>query len=267
MIRKFIRQLLVSLLVFAAMLFAFSRIDWMEVFKLRRSIIEKKLDSVHWELFTPSGTLVGNKMLTAPLDSLLSILCQANGMKRDKVTLYLIRSDEVNAHACPGNRLLVHTALIESCRNAEELCGVLAHELAHIQCGHIMQKLAKEMGTTAMVALIGGNSGTEALAEIMRILSSTAYDRTLEREADRLAVRYLLCAGIDPRPFGEFLERLAEEENRPSLTEWISTHPNSKERSRLVYSLSDRKSGKHSFIRLMSDGEWNTYRQAVRAAR
>lgn len=41
MIQKVIRQSLVSLLVFVAVLFAFSRVDWMELFGLHRSIIEE----------------------------------------------------------------------------------------------------------------------------------------------------------------------------------------------------------------------------------
>ncbi len=263
MIQKVIRQLLVSLLVFAAALFAFSRVDWMELFGLHRSIIEEKLGDVYWELFSQSETFIDDEALTAPLDSMLSTLCRANGMERGKVSLHLVKCDEVNAYACPGNYLVVYTALIDSCRNAEELCGVLAHELAHIERGHVMQKLIKEMGIAALSTMLGGNGGTEALVEVMRILSSTAYDRTLESEADSLAVDYLLRADVNPRPFGEFLSRLAEEEKLPSLTEWISTHPDSKKRGRLIFDRADRETAERTFVRLMPAGEWDAYRQAV----
>lgn len=263
MIQKVIRQSLVSLLVFVAVLFAFSRVDWMELFGLHRSIIEERLGDVYWELFSQSETFIDDETLTASLDSLLSTLCRANGMERDEVSLHLVECDEVNAYACPGNHLVVYTALIDSCRNAEELCGVLAHELAHIERGHVMQKLIKEMGIAALAAMVGGNGGTETLAEVMRILSSTAYDRTLESEADRLAVDYLLRANVNPRPFGEFLLRLAEEEDLPSLAEWISTHPDSKKRSQLICDRADREAGKHAYLHLMTNDEWEAYRQAV----
>ncbi len=234
MIRKVIRQSLVSLLVFAAVLFAFSRVDWMAVFGLRHGIIEEKLGEVYWDLFSHSETFVGDAALTAPLDSLLDTLCRANGIDRGGVSLHLVESEEVNAYACPGNHIVVHTSLVDACRNEAELCGVIAHELAHLQCGHVMQKLVKEMGIAALAGMMGGNAGTETLAEVMRILSSTAYDRTLENEADDRAVDYLLQAGIDPRPFGEFLLRLSGDEDLPSLAEWISTHPESEKRSRRI---------------------------------
>lgn len=264
MIRKVIRQSLVSLLVFAAVLFAFSRVDWMEVFGLHRNIIEEKLGDLYWEFVSESETFVGDGSLTVPLDSLFSTLCRANGIDRSRVSLHLVVSDEVNAFACPGNHLVVYTALIDSCRSAEELCGVLAHELAHIERGHVMQKLIKEMGLAALTGLVGGNAGAGTMAELMRILSSTAYDRSLESEADDLAVTYLLQAGINPRPFGEFLFRLSEEEELPSLAEWISTHPDSGKRSRLIGSRAEREGQGRTFMRLMQPAEWDAYRKALR---
>jgi predicted Zn-dependent protease len=42
----------------------------------------------------------------------------------------------------PGNRLVVFSGLIGACENAEELCGVLAHEIAHMEEGHIIVRLA-----------------------------------------------------------------------------------------------------------------------------
>ena len=73
MIQKVIRQSLVSLLVFVAVLFAFSRVDWMELFGLHRSIIEEKLGDVYWELFSQSETFIDDEDLTAPLDSLRTL--------------------------------------------------------------------------------------------------------------------------------------------------------------------------------------------------
>ena len=195
---------------------------------------------------------------------LLRRLCRANGMDRSKIKLHVVQDDEVNAFACPGNHLVVYTALIDSCRSAEELCGVLAHELAHIERGHVMQKLIKEMGLAALTGLVGGNAGAATMAELMRVLSSTAYDRSLESEADDLAVTYLLQAGINPRPFGEFLFRLSEEEELPSLAEWVSTHPDSGKRSRLIGSRAEREGQGRTFIRLMQPAEWDAYRKALR---
>lgn len=265
MIQKIIRQSLVSLLVFLAVLFAFSRVDWMNLFGLRHTIIEEKLGEMYWDLFSRSETFVEDEELTAPLDTFLTALCRANGIERQRVKLHLVQSGEVNAYACPGDHLVVNTSLVEACNSGEELCGVIAHELAHIERGHVMQKLAKEFGLAALAGMLSGNGGGEAFAEVMRVLSSTAYDRTLESEADRLAVTYLLRAGIDPCPFGDFLLRLAEEENLPSLAEWISTHPDSEKRSRSIRRMATQEKGDRSFHPLMCPDEWDAYRKRVEA--
>ena len=92
-----------------------------------------------------------------------------------------------------------------------------------------------------------------------KLLSSTAYDRTLESEADKTAVFYLLQSGINPEPFGEFLFRLSKEEELPSLTEWVSTHPDSEKRSIQI------KEGSNNirFVKILSMKTWKTLQQAV----
>lgn len=93
----------------------------------------------------------------APLDSLLSHLCEANDIERDKIKLHVVQSNEVNAFAFPDNHLVVFTSLIAKCENQEELCGVMAHEIAHMQKGHIMKKLVKEVGLSALVGMASGD--------------------------------------------------------------------------------------------------------------
>jgi predicted Zn-dependent protease len=74
-------------------------------------------------------------------------------------------------------------------------------------------------------------------------LSSSAYDRKLETEADLTAVGYLEKAGINPEPFANFLYRLSDEtKNLPSQIYWISSHPESKERAEKIMGLIKGKS-------------------------
>jgi predicted Zn-dependent protease len=80
-----------------------------------------------------------------------------------------------------------------------------------------------------------GNGNAEVIKATLKQLSSTAYDRSLETEADLTAADYLIKAGIDPEPFANFLYRLADEtKNLPSQIYWISTHPESKERAEKI---------------------------------
>lgn len=236
-IRKVLTQAAVSVVIFCAVLFAFSRVDWLNTFGLKETVIEDKLGELWWELYSSDARFVDDSLRLAPVDTLFTTLCRANGIDRSFVSLHLVEDEEVNAFACPGNHLVVHTALLDSCRNEAELAGVLAHELAHLTQGHVMQKLVKEVGLSALITMTSGSSGTEALGEVARVLSSTAYDRTLESEADALAVHYLLAAHIDPNALADFLLRLSREEDLPALAEWISTHPGSAERAQRIRQL------------------------------
>ena len=130
---------------------------------------------------------------------------------------------------------MVYSGLITDCENEAELCGVISHELAHIEKHHVMNKLVKEMGLSVLISMSTGNGQAETIKTIIKQLSSSAYDRELETEADFTAVDYLIKAGIAPEPFANFLYRLAEESKvLPKQLYWISTHPESKERAEKI---------------------------------
>ena len=83
-----------------------------------------------------------------------------------------------------------------------------------------------------MLTMSSGNGNSEMIKRALKQLSSSAYDRKMETEADLTAVDYLIKAGIDPEPFANFLYRLSDEtQNIPQQIYWISTHPESKKRA------------------------------------
>lgn len=133
MIKKIFLQSIVSAMLFLIVLFSFSRVDWLSVFDLRETVIEEKLGDMYWDLYSGSAVFLESDTVLAPLDSLLSHLCEANDIERDKIKLHVVQSNEVNAFAFPDNHLVVFTSLIAKCENQEELCGVMAHEIAHMQ--------------------------------------------------------------------------------------------------------------------------------------
>jgi predicted Zn-dependent protease len=84
----------------------------------------------------------------------------------------------------------------------------------------------------------------------------------LEREADVMAVDYLVSANIDPKPFANFLAKLAENENEElSTLTWISTHPDSKERAK--YILDYGKNKVHPFKPPLSNSTWEMMRSSL----
>lgn len=214
--------------------YVLSTVDWMALFRVEKvsSATEQKLGELFWDIFRESGTELDSVKTKAVLDSLLTNITKSNGIDYKKVKLHLLQNEEINAFVLPDNHLVVYTGLLTATKNHAELAGVLCHELAHIENNHVMKKLVKEVGLSVLLSMISGNTGSEVARETAKLLSSTAYDRKLETEADRAAVDYMLTANIDPIPFAEFLSRLSETDpTLPGQLYWISTHPDSKERA------------------------------------
>jgi predicted Zn-dependent protease len=196
---------------------------------------EEKIGDLFWKMLKSSETEISSDSIVAPVDSMLTRICTTNSIDRKKVKLHLLRKDEINAFALPNNHLVVFSGLIAACENEAEFYGVIGHELAHMEKNHVMNKLVKEIGLSVLISMSTGNVNAEVIKETLKHLSSTAYDRSLETEADLTAADYLINAGIEPEPFANFLYRLADEtKNLPNQIYWISTHPESKERAEKI---------------------------------
>ncbi len=76
-----------------------------------------------------------------------------------------------------------------------------------------MNKLVEEVGLSTLITLTTGNSCSDMIKETAKSLSSTAFDRSLEKDADIKSVDYLIKAKINPEPFTNFHYKLAERDN------------------------------------------------------
>jgi predicted Zn-dependent protease len=217
---------------------------------------EKKFGELIIKQIKSSKDYVNNDSLYIIVNSIKDRICNSNKIKGKTIKIHIIESNEINAFALPNRNLVIYSQLIVDSKNPEELAGVMAHEIAHMEQGHVMKKVVKEIGLSLLATIIGGNSGGEILKEATQTLSSKAYDRSLETEADAMAVKYLVNANIDPVNFSTFLFRLSTTENdMPSAFNWINTHPESKERVAEVLKL--KKKYTFNVKPLLSASIWN----------
>jgi len=231
--RKLLFEFLTIVILFVSTWYILRQIDWMSVFKIEKITknTEGKLGNVFWNVMKKNEIEIDAAAIKSPIDSILQRICIKNNFNKDKIKIHLIRKDEVNAFAIPDNNIVVYTGLIEACKNEEEFSGILCHEIAHIEKHHVMNKLVKDVGLSILISMSKGSGNAEIIKEAIKNLSSTAYDREMERTADITAVEYLIKANIDPKPFADFLDSLSKKENLPKQLYWISNHPESKERS------------------------------------
>ena len=221
---------------FLLVLFGLRQVNWMELLNVRQAgeATEEKLGKILWDVFRESDEEITDPYVISAVDSLLTRICEANDIDKSQIKLHLLEKDEVNAFALPDGHLVIFSGLLTDCENEGELIGVMCHELAHIELRHVMKKLVREIGFSAIISLTTGAGGGEVM-QVAKMLSSSAYDRSLEKEADIKAVDYMVKAQVDPLPLSDFLFRLSENDgDEVEFLSWFSTHPETLERAEYV---------------------------------
>lgn len=142
---------------------------------------------------------------------------------------FVAERPEVNAFAAPGGVVVVFSGLLTTAATAEELAGVLAHEVAHAELRHSLRGMVKGLGLRALVALLAGDISDSVLTGAATRLTELRFSRDAEREADANGLQRLLAARISPHGMLRFYQRLTAEQ-RPSPPALLSTHPASGER-------------------------------------
>jgi predicted Zn-dependent protease len=143
----------------------------------------------------------------------------------------VVKSDVVNAFALPGGYIVVFTGLMKKADSGEEVAGVMGHELTHVLKRHGLERIVKQLGLMAVVAiLVGDQQGLVGLVKQIGVeLLTLKFGRGQETEADLTGLQLLHRAKIDPSGMIRFFERLSEKEE--GRTEWLSTHPMSRGRA------------------------------------
>ncbi len=235
--KKIFTQGLIIIVLFFSTWFVLTQVDWLSVFKVNKVTdkTEEKLGELFWDIFKKSEKEILNPFVTSSIDSILNKICSENGIDKHIIKVHIFDKDEINAFALPYGHLLIYSGLILASDNQEELSGVICHEIAHIQLNHVMKKLVKEVGLSVLITMATGNGGSEIIKETAKLLSSSAFDRSLEKEADIKAIEYLINAKINPEPFANFLYKLSENDHDAvKYLSWTNTHPDSKERAEYI---------------------------------
>jgi Zn-dependent protease with chaperone function len=143
---------------------------------------------------------------------------------------------DINAFAAPGGVIVVHAGLIAQTAQAEELAGVLAHEVAHVEHRHSLKNLMKTAGLSVLLSLVLGDWSGTALGNAAGKLTELKFSRDAETDADREGLRRLVDAGIAPHPMADFFSKLSSKESgmMPSM---LATHPASAEREERLRSM------------------------------
>src|SRR5690606_35174450 len=179
----------------------------------------------------------------ALLQDMVDPLAEAAGLQKGAVDVVLVNDPSINAFVAGGQRIFIHSGLINAADTANEVQGVLAHELGHITGGHIIsiydgagrsmkiQLLSMLAGVAAAVAG-AGDAAMAAMALGQQVATGTflQFTRAQESSADAAGVSYLSEAGITGKGSLAFFKKLQNQEFRYGYSQdddagFARTHP------------------------------------------
>lgn len=139
----------------------------------------------------------------------------------------IVDTPMVNAFAAPGGVVMLTSGLIEKARDPDQVAGVLAHEIGHVEHDHATVGVLRSMGLTAMLQLLTGGSGMEMLASAGGTLAALSYSRAAEEEADAAGVAMLEASGVNADGLSRFFEALQKDmsDDGGLFPSWLGTHP------------------------------------------
>jgi predicted Zn-dependent protease len=164
-------------------------------------------------------------------DAVRSIVARLTSGSRYRYEVHVAEDETLNAFALPGGVIVVHTGLIDATTRPEELAGVLAHEVQHVELRHSLRGLIQEMGLRGLWSYATGDLGATLGGQAALELTSLSFSRDAEREADQRGLDALAAAGIDPAGMPAFFKVMSQKA-RDAPVAFMSTHPSSAERER-----------------------------------
>lgn len=168
----------------------------------------------------------------------------------------VIKDDSMNAVSLPGGYVYVFSGLLDKVKDDEELAGVIAHEIGHINAKHSLKRLQASYGAMVL-QLLSTQAGGNVAGGVNLALTTLFMENSQEAEfeSDRLAVKYMKKAGYDPMKVSTMLQKLQMEHDKEPLMphSYWRTHPHIPER---IANVNQEITGKLEFkdyIKLIGD--------------
>ena len=158
---------------------------------------------------------------------------------------HVLREDVYNAFATPAGHIFFNSGLFAALESEEELAGIIGHEIAHVVCRHISDRIesSKKIGMATLAGMVAGvllgAGGAGAAASAVTVGSvaagqtaALAYSRDNETQADQLGLEYLTLAGYSGEGLLTSLKKIRSKQwyGSEQIPTYLTTHPASEAR-------------------------------------
>jgi predicted Zn-dependent protease len=196
--------------------------------------------------FRRQAPTLDDPLLSSYLESLVFDLVTHSDLQDRRLEFVIVDNPTINAFAVPGGIIGVHTGLFNYAQTEDEFATVMSHEIAHLSQRHFSRgvELAQSQSSLNIAGLLAGillaaTAGTDAGLAAMTATQAALQDdqlrhsRANEAEADRVGLRILYDAGMDPYAAPAMFERMLASTRYSSanrMPEFMRTHPLSEKR-------------------------------------
>ncbi len=140
----------------------------------------------------------------------------------------------VNAFALPGGIVVVNKGLIEKADSANEVAGVLAHEVQHVEQRHALKNMITSSGIAAAALLLLGDANVFVTIMAHKI-SAQYFSRQTEADADMKGVALLQKSKVNADGLVTFFKKLQDAyKGKSHGPQWLSSHPDTNNRIKTV---------------------------------
>ena len=172
------------------------------------------------------------------------------------LTFTIVHRSEANAFAIPGGHIYVFEGLIDAATGADELAGVLAHEVGHVAHRDGTRAVLQGAGLSFLFGmLLGDFVGGGAVVIAAKSVLQSSYSREVEAAADVYGVDLMRRAGGDGRALGAILARIGGA-TEPGM-KILRDHPDTKARVATIERLSPAGANRA----MLTAEEWSALRR------
>ena len=186
--------------------------------------IDRELGDASYRQMDLGGPKVAIPVVDAAIADMVQRLAP-HAAKPFDFRIQIVEAETINAFCLPGGQIVVYTGLIRKATRAEQVAGVIAHEMAHATLRHGLRGMATQLGVVIGVQILTGDV-TGLAGQIATGALSNGYSREAEFAADAEGARMLAAAGIDPAGMAEFFASMESS----GIPAWLSTHPDAQDR-------------------------------------
>lgn len=151
------------------------------------------------------GALIKDRGVNNYLNAVMNRVAKSRPPGSVPLRSYVLKDADVNAFTTGGGYVFFNAGLMAAMENEAQLASVVAHEIAHIDRGHIPasqgNNQAIQLGAAA--ATIGGallgvpGQVTNTVVGLGANAYASNYSRTQERDADATGTQYMARAGYN----------------------------------------------------------------------